>query len=109
MPEIVASAMILLLIIAAYWSLAVLPRQQAFKKHQRYIRQLRVGDEVVTYGGLIGTLTQLEPDKGEAVIRLAENVEVRIITAAITQPYNPQELAHNAQIAAPREVHQNEV
>ncbi len=96
--EVVGSLMILSLIAAAYWALVVLPKQQSFRQHQRYIRQLKVGDQVITYGGLIGTITELDADRGEASVRLADNVEVRVITAAITQPYNPEALAASAQI-----------
>lgn len=96
--EIVGTLVILLLVIAAYWSLVILPRQQQFKKQQVFVRSMQPGDRVVTYGGLIGTIVALEADAGEAVVRLADGVEVRVITAALTQPYNPAELAKNAQI-----------
>lgn len=103
--EALGLMLILLLFVTGYWSLVVLPKQRAFRKHQQHIRQLRVGSEIITYGGLIGTITSLAPDKGEATLRLAENVEVRIITAALTQMYNPDELAQNAQIGTSREQH----
>lgn len=96
--ELVGTLVILLLVIAAYWSLVILPRQQEFKKHQQFVRTMQVGDRVVTYGGIIGTIVALEPDAGEAVLRVADGVEIRVITAALTQPYNPQELAKNARI-----------
>lgn len=97
--EILASLVILSLIVAAYWSLVVMPKQQAFRRHQRYVQEIRVGDQVVTYGGLIAEITAIEPELGEATIRLAENLEVRIITAAITQPYNPEALTSSIQAA----------
>ncbi len=96
--ELIGTLVILLLVIAAYWSLVILPRQQEFKKQQMFVRQMQPGDRVVTYGGLIGTIVILEPDTGEALIRLAEGVEVRVITAALTQPYNPEALALNARL-----------
>ncbi len=98
--ELVGTLVILLLVVAAYWSLVVLPKQQEFKKHQRYVREIRPGQRVVTYGGIIGTVTALDPDRGEATVEIAPGIEVQIITAALTQPYNPTELARNAQIAA---------
>lgn len=101
--EIVGTLVVLLLVIAAYWSLVILPRQQEFKKHQHFVRTLQPGDEVVTYGGIIGTLVSFEPDLGEATVRIADGIEVRMITAALTQPYNPAELARNAQIGLDEE------
>jgi preprotein translocase subunit YajC len=98
--ELIGTLVILLLVVAAYWSLVVLPKQQEFKKHQRYVREIRPGQRVVTYGGIIGTVTALDPDQGEATVEIAPGIEVRIITAALTQPYNPAELARSARIAA---------
>lgn len=87
---------IALLVMAAYYALVVMPRQYAFKKHQKYVTSLEVGNEVITSGGLIGTITELDAEVGVAKIRLAEGLEVRIITAAIIQAYDPVEIEHNA-------------
>ena len=59
---------IALLIIAAYYALVVMPRQYEFKKHQRYVTSMEVGDEVITSGGLIGTITELDAEVGVAKI-----------------------------------------
>ncbi len=99
--ELLATLVILLLIIAAYWSLVVLPKQQDFKKQQMFVRRVRPGDRIVTYGGLIGTVLEINPDMGVARIRLADGVEVEIITAALTQPFNPDLLARDARIGLP--------
>jgi preprotein translocase subunit YajC len=89
----------LLLIFAGYWALVVFPKQRAFKKHQRHIQSLHVGDEVVTYGGLIGTITWLNDASGTARIRLAEGVEVRILAAALVQHFDAEEIARNVRLA----------
>lgn len=103
--ELIATLVILLLVLAAYWSLVILPKQQEFRKHQMAVRRMQPGDKVVTYGGLIGTIVSIEADAGEATVRIADGVEVRMITAALTQPYNPHELAKNAQIVLEDEQH----
>lgn len=105
-PGILVTGVILSLIVAAYWSLVVFPKQQDYRKHQVYIRRLHVGDEIVTYGGLIGTITELDPDAGIARIKLAEGIEIRVITAAIRQPYDPQAFADSARMGAPRDAQQ---
>ncbi|NDJ87246.1 MAG: preprotein translocase subunit YajC [Chloroflexi bacterium] len=60
---------------------------------------MQVGDEVITYGGLIGTITELDDEIGVGKIRLAENLEVRILMAALQRPYDPEELARNIRLA----------
>jgi preprotein translocase subunit YajC len=89
---------IILLFIGGYYALVVMPKQRAFKKHQKYVVTLQEGDEVITYGGLIGTITELDAEVGVAKIRIADGLEVRIITAALVQQYDPEEIAHNAKI-----------
>lgn len=86
---------IFLLILTAYWALAVFPRQRAYKKQIEYAESLQVGDEVITYGGLIGTITSLDEDTGLAHIQIAKDVEVRILIFALQRPYDPDEIAHN--------------
>jgi preprotein translocase subunit YajC len=93
------SATILLIIIVGYWSLAVFPKQRAYKKHVRYVETLQVGDDVITYGGLIGTVTKLDEEIGIATIRIADGIEVRILAAALQQPYDPEEIAKSIQLA----------
>ena len=96
--ELLATLVILLLIVAAYWSLVVLPKQQEFKKHQKFVRTLNVGEVVVTYGGIIGTITALDPEAGVATVQVADGIELRLITAAITQYHDPVELTRNIQM-----------
>lgn len=89
---------LILIFMAGYYSLVVMPKQRAFKKHFQYVSTLREGDEVITYGGIIGTITQLDVEDGVARVRIAEGVEVRILVTALLQPYNPEEIAQNARI-----------
>ena len=99
MTEFAFSATILLIIIIGYWSLVVFPKQRAYKKHVRYVETMQVGDEVITYGGLIGTITKLDEEIGVASIQIAEGIEVRILAAALQQPYDPEEIARSVQLA----------
>ena len=97
--QFIAFTTIVILIITAYWALAVFPRQRDYKKHIKYLRTLEVGDEVVTYGGLIGTITELDVEDGVGRLRLADNLEVRILTAALHQHYDPEELSRSVRMA----------
>jgi preprotein translocase subunit YajC len=99
MSDAVVGFVILLIILAGYWSLAVFPKQRDYKKHLAYVESLKVGDEVITYGGIIGTITELDEEVGIARIRIADGLEVKIIAAALTQPYDPAEIARNIQMA----------
>jgi preprotein translocase subunit YajC len=98
MPEFVLFGFIFLLILGAYWALVVYPKQRDFQKRQRYVSTLSVGDEVITYGGIIGRIMQVEAEKGIAHVQIADDVTVRLVTAALMQLYDPEAIAQNAQM-----------
>ncbi len=68
------------------WIIVVLPQSRARKTQQQVVAALKVGDEIVTVGGMIGTLTYLNEQEDMARIEVAKGVEVRIIPAAISHP-----------------------
>lgn len=102
MPEFVLFSFILLLLLAAYWSLVIFPRQRDFQKRQNFARALAEGDEVITAGGIIGRVLDIRADEGIAVVELAEGLVVRVITASLLQAFDPEELARNARMGQPK-------
>lgn len=100
MAEFLAVAVLLLLGIGAYWAMVLFPRQRDFQKRQQMARALSAGDEVITFGGVIGKVQQIDGDKGIALVEIADGVVVRLVIAAIMQRYNPQEIAHTARIGS---------
>jgi preprotein translocase YajC subunit len=99
MQEFALLALIMLLGLGAYWAMVIFPKQRDFQKRQRYVRALAEGDEVVTYGGIIGKVKAIEAEKGIAHVEIAEGVIVRLITAALVQQYDPEVFAAAAQKA----------
>ncbi len=98
MPEFVAFSVVILLLLGAYWSLVVFPKQREFKNHNQYVRTLGPGDEVITFGGIIGTITAMDTDAGVAYVKIAEGVVIKVLTAALTRPYVPDDVALHAQV-----------
>jgi preprotein translocase subunit YajC len=83
-----------LLIILAFgflWLVLVRPQKKRQLAQQRMLQEIKVGDEVVTAGGIYGEVTQ---DVGEDVmVRIAPNLEVRVARRAIggvVQPEAPE-------------------
>jgi preprotein translocase subunit YajC len=62
------------------------PQWQARRRRQRQMAELRVGDEVMTVGGIIGKLTYFNADENRARIEIAPEVEIRVVVAAISRP-----------------------
>ncbi len=99
MTEFIAVGVILLLGMGAYWAMVLFPKQRSFQKRQRYVSGLSEGDEVITYGGVIGRVVRIEAQMGIAHVEIAEGVVVRMIMAAMIQPYDPDVIAENARQA----------
>ncbi len=100
MSEFALLAVVLVLALGAYWSLVIFPRQREFQKQQKSVRALQSGDEMITYGGIIAKVKEIDAENGIAIVEIAEGVTVRILTAALTRPYDPEEIAESAQRAA---------
>lgn len=61
-----------------------LPQWMARRRQRKREESLRVGDNVMTIGGLIGELTYVDFEANIARIKLAEGVEIRILPGAIS-------------------------
>lgn len=93
MPELAVLGLVMILGLGAYWSMVIFPRQRDFQKRQQYVSALEVGDEVITYGGIIGRIASLELDKGIVYLEIAGGVTIRLIAASIARQYDPSEFA----------------
>ena len=61
--------------------LLVRPRQRQLRKQQNQMDALQLGDEVVTAGGIYGTVRRLDED--EVRLEIAPELEVRVARRAI--------------------------
>jgi len=68
------------------WLVVIVPQNRARKNQEQVVSDLKVGDEIVTVGGMVGKLTHLDRERDIARIEVAEGVEIRIIPAAISHP-----------------------
>jgi preprotein translocase subunit YajC len=66
----------LVLMFAAMYFLLIAPQRKKQKEHEKMLTQLQPGDEVVTAGGLYGTITSVKEDR--FIIRIGENNKVEV-------------------------------
>jgi preprotein translocase subunit YajC len=71
----------ILVLLLLMWFLLIRPQRKRQLEQQRMIDSLRVGQEVVTAGGLYGTVNAIEED--EVRVEIADGIEVRIAKRAI--------------------------
>ena len=66
----------LVLMFAAMYFLLIAPQRKKQKEHEAMLTKLQPGDEVVTSGGIFGTITSVKDDR--FVVRIAENSKVEV-------------------------------
>ncbi|MFZ4585742.1 MAG: preprotein translocase subunit YajC [Acidimicrobiia bacterium] len=93
------------LIIAGFYLIVVRPQRRRNLQHQSLVSTLAVGDEVVTYGGFIGTVTGINAEENILELQLAPNVKVNVIRDAIARKvvHSPSDDAANESSSADSE------
>jgi preprotein translocase subunit YajC len=90
---------VIALVFLLFWVLVALPQRRARSTQEDIIKNLKVGEQVVTVGGMVGKLTHLDLDKDIARMEIASGVEVRVIPAAISHPLDILQRLNAAQAA----------
>jgi preprotein translocase subunit YajC len=69
---------------AVMYFLIILPQQRQRKKTQEMLASLKNGDEVVTNGGIVGTIFSLNPEDDTIVLRIKpDNVKLRFARQSV--------------------------
>ena len=80
----------LILIFVIFYFFLIRPQQKKVKDHKNMVAALKRGDEVVTSGGIVGTIEKvLGDDKVE--ISIADNVTVQVVQSTIQGLVNKSE------------------
>ena len=66
-----------------FYFLVYRPQQARAKEHRKLLSELKRGDNVVTTGGIIGTVARVVSDD-EISLEIAEGVRVRIVRSTIS-------------------------
>ncbi len=66
-----------------FYMLVFRPQSKAKKEHELMVKNLKKNDEVVTTGGLYGTIVNTKPDA--VTLRIDENVRVDIEPSAVVR------------------------
>jgi preprotein translocase subunit YajC len=86
---------VLFIIVIAFvvlYLIVIRPQRRRQSQQQQMVSELRVGDEVLTAGGIYGTISQVDED--QVTVEIAPNTEVRVARRAIagvTHEEEPEE------------------
>ena len=80
----------LILIFVIFYFFLIRPQQKRVKEHKTMVQNLKRGDEIVTSGGIIGTVDKVLEDDSIEVL-LTENVKVQIVKNTVTSLLKKEE------------------
>jgi len=72
----------LILIFVIFYFFLIRPQQKKVKEHKLMVSALKRGDEVVTSGGIVGTIERVLGDD-KIDILISENVTVQVVQSTI--------------------------
>jgi preprotein translocase subunit YajC len=100
---------ILFIIVIAFlllWLIVVRPQRKRQNQQQEMLGDLRVGDEVLTAGGIYGTVSRLDED--QVTVRIAPKTEVLVARRAIAGVTREPEADEDAEAVEPPEQEEDE-
>ena len=82
----------LILIFVIFYFFLIRPQQKKVKEHRAMVEGLKIGDKIVTSGGITGTITRVI-DNEKVEVEIADNVTVEVIRGTgIQSLMNAQEV-----------------
>jgi preprotein translocase subunit YajC len=84
---------VMVLMLVVMYVLMIRPQRQRQAQQQSMIDAAGVGDDILTTGGIYGTITGSEDD--DIVVRLAEGLEVHMTRRAIAAVLPPEDQAED--------------
>ncbi len=74
----------LVLIVVVFYFFMIRPQMKKAKEQKKYIEALKVGDKILTIGGVYGTIFKMNDD-GTIVITIEDGGKLKISKNAISQ------------------------
>jgi preprotein translocase subunit YajC len=81
-PDPIMSFLPLIIIFVIFYFLLIRPQSKRAKEHKNMVASLGKGDEVVTNGGLLGKIVEL--DDNFISIEVADGIQVRVQRQAVS-------------------------
>jgi len=89
MPAQLSQLIFPIALLAAFWFLIIRPQQQRTKAAAEMLSHLEVGAEILTIGGIYGTIVEMGEDRLR--IAVADGSELEIVRRAIQSVVTPAE------------------
>jgi preprotein translocase subunit YajC len=64
------------LMLGGFYFVFIAPQRKKQKEHEKMLAALQSGDEIVTTGGIFGTITNVKDDR--FIVRIADNTKIEL-------------------------------
>ena len=83
-----------------WYLLLIRPESKRRKEHQGMLKNLKKNDEVVTIGGMFGTVVNIKPES--VTLRVDDNVRVEVERSAVAKLARPASIGQTSMAPAER-------
>ncbi|MFZ9181160.1 MAG: preprotein translocase subunit YajC [Rickettsiales bacterium] len=80
-----ASFVPLILIFVIFYFLIIRPQTKKMKEHDLMIKNLKLGNKVITSSGIIGIVRQIHEKENQIELEIAKDVIITILRASISE------------------------
>ncbi len=84
-PSMIGALLPFVLIIVVMYFLMIRPQQKRQKAHAAMLASIKSGDEVVTMGGVYGTIAGISEKENTVWLKIANEVKIKVERASITR------------------------
>jgi preprotein translocase subunit YajC len=75
------------LLIVGFYFLLIRPQRNRQRAAQALVASLEVGDDVMTTGGIFGTIVEIDDDEGTVTVEIAPGTRIRMLRQGISQRF----------------------
>ena len=81
---------VLLAMLGFFYFLLIRPQRQQARRHAEMLDHLKVGDEVITSGGIYGEVTEVDAER--IMLEIDDDVRIAVAKRAVASVVPPEEL-----------------
>ena len=75
----------LVLMGGVFYFLLIRPQQKRVRAQAALVNAVEVGDEIMTTGGIFGTVVEIDDDEGTVLVEIAPNTQIRMVKSGISR------------------------
>jgi preprotein translocase subunit YajC len=76
-----------ILLIVGFYFLLIRPQRNRQRAQQALVASLEVGDDIMTTGGIFGTIVEIDDDEGTVTVEIAPGTRIRMLRQGISQRF----------------------